>query len=157
MSIVDKVRALLGRDAILEAGLATTSPPRIAPDSVDAVALLLGTAHEQGWRVRVEGAGSWMPCDAPADLFLTTRRLSRVTAIHPPDLTATAEAGVGLDVLRQHLADRGVWLAIDPPGLAGRTLGEDIPAAYWAGHDRCSLRSGRLATFLFSDVELSGP
>ncbi len=126
MSIVEKVRALLGRDAILEAGLPTTSPPRIAPDSVDAVALLLATAHGEGWRVRVEGAGSWMPGDAPADLFLTTRRLNRVTAIHPQDLAATAEAGIGLDLLRQHLADRGVWLAVDPPGLAGRTLGSVV-------------------------------
>ena len=103
--------------------------PRIAPGSPDAVALLLGTAHQEGWRVRVEGAGTWLPSDAPADLALTTRRLDRVPAVEPQDLTATAEAGIGLDQLRQQLADRGAWLAVDPPGLAGRTLGSIVATA----------------------------
>ncbi len=124
MTILEKVTALLGEGAVLEAG--TDRVPRIAPGSPDAVALLLGTAHQEGWRVRIEGAGTWLPSDAPADLALTTRRLDRVPAIEPADLTATAEAGIGLDQLRQQLADRGAWLAIDPPGLAGRTLGSVV-------------------------------
>ena len=127
MTILEKVTALLGEGAVLEAG--TDRVPRIAPGSPDAVALLLGTAHQEGWRVRVEGAGTWLPSDAPADLALTTRRLDRVPAVEPQDLTATAEAGIGLDQLRQQLADRGAWLAIDPPGLAGRTLGSTVATA----------------------------
>src|SRR5881409_279014 len=127
MTIVEKVRALLGEGAVLEAG--TDRVPRVAPGSPDAVALLLGTAHQEGWRVRIEGAGTWLPSDAPADLALTTRRLDRVPAVEPQDLTATAEAGIGLDQLRQQLADRGAWLAIDPPGLAGRTLGSIVATA----------------------------
>ncbi len=127
MTILEKVRALLGDGALLESG--TDRVPRIAPGSPDAVALLLGTAHQEGWRVRLEGAGTWLPSDAPADLALTTRRLDRVPAVEPQDLTATAEAGIGLDQLRQQLADRGAWLAIDPPGLAGRTLGSIVATA----------------------------
>ena len=127
MTILEKVTALLGEGAVLEAG--TDRVPRIAPGSPDAVALLLGTAHQEGWRVRIEGAGTWLQSDAPADLALTTRRLDRVPAIEPSDLTATAEAGIGLDQLRQQLADRGAWLAIDPPGLAGRTLGSVVATA----------------------------
>src|SRR5256712_10526415 len=69
--------------------------PAGPPASPDAVALLLGTAREEGWRLRVEGAGTWMPADAPADLALTTRRLDKIPAIEPQDLSATAEAGVG--------------------------------------------------------------
>ena len=126
MSITEKLRALLGREAILESAGPPGEVPRVAPDSPDAVALLLGTAHEEGWRVRLEGQASWMPTDAPADLALTTRRLDHIPAIHPQDLAATAEAGLGLDRLRQQLADRGVWLALDPPGLAGRTLGSVV-------------------------------
>jgi glycolate oxidase FAD binding subunit len=126
MSITDKLRALLGREAILEGAGPAEDTPRVAPDSPDAVALLLGTANDEGWRVRIEGQGSWMAPDAAADLVLTTRRLDRVPAIHPQDLSATAEAGVGLDQLRQQLADRGGWLALDPPGLAGRTLGSVV-------------------------------
>src|SRR5256886_17551895 len=33
------------------------------------------------------------------------------------------------DLLRQQLADRGTWLALDPPGLAGRTLGSVVATA----------------------------
>ncbi|MGE5803859.1 MAG: FAD-binding oxidoreductase [Gemmatimonadota bacterium] len=127
MTILEKVTALLGEGAVLEAG--TDRVPRIAPGSPDAVALLLGTAHQEGWRVRIEGAGTWLPSDAPADLALTTRRLDRVPAIEPSDLMATAEAGIGLVQLRQQLADRGAWLAIDPPGLTGRTLGSVVATA----------------------------
>jgi glycolate oxidase FAD binding subunit len=101
----------------------------VAPGSPDAVALILGTAHAEGWKVRIEGAGTWMPTDAPADLALTTRRLDRILAVEPSDLTVSAEAGLGLDVLRRELADRGVWLPLDPPGLAGRTLGSVVATA----------------------------
>src|SRR5467141_1846803 len=127
MTILEKVTALLGEGAVLEPS--TDRVPRIAPGSPDAVALLLGTAHQEGWRVRVEGAGTWLPADAPADLALTTRRLDKVPAIEPQDLSATAEAGIGCDLLRQQLADRGAWLAVDPPGLAGRTLGSVVSTA----------------------------
>lgn len=127
MTILEKVTALLGEGAVLEPS--TDRVPRIAPGSPDAVALLLGTAHQEGWRVRIEGAGTWLQGDAPADLALTTRRLDRIPAVEPSDLTATAEAGIGLDQLRQQLADRGAWLAIDPPGLAGRTLGSIVATA----------------------------
>ncbi len=126
MKILERVRALLGGDAVLEGTGEPGEGPRVAPASPDAVALLLGTAREEGWRVRLEGAGTWMPGDGPADLALTTRRLDRVPAIQPQDLSATAEAGIGCDRLRQQLADRGVWLALDPPGLAGRTLGSVV-------------------------------
>src|SRR6266511_1006284 len=113
MTILEKVTALLGEGAVLEPS--SDRVPRIAPGSPDAVALLLGTAHQEGWRVRIEGAGTWLQSDAPSDLALTTRRLDRVPAIEPSDLTATAEAGIGLDQLRQQ--------------LAGRTLGSVVATA----------------------------
>src|SRR6266511_575064 len=125
MSLLDRVRALLGSDAV-DLTATADGVPRVAPASPDAVALLLGTAREEGWRVRIEGAGTWMPADAPADLALTTRRLDKIPAIEPQDLSATAEAGIGCDILRQQLADRGTWLALDAPGLAGRTLGSVV-------------------------------
>src|SRR5260370_9638781 len=128
MSLLDRVRALLGSDAVALAA-PPDGVPGVAPASPDAVALLLGTAREEGWRVRIEGAGSWMAADAPADLALTTRRLDKIPAIEPQDLSATAEAGIGCDVLRQQLADRGTWLALDPPGLAGRTLRSAVATA----------------------------
>src|SRR5260370_38233983 len=116
MSLLGRVRALLGSDAV---DLAATPDgvPRVAPASPDAVALLLGTAREEGWRVRIEGAGSWMAADAPADLALPTRRLDKIPAIEPPDRPATAQAGIGCGGLRQQLPDRVTWPAPTPPGL----------------------------------------
>src|SRR6266568_6479546 len=92
MSLVDRVRALLGDDAV-DVAATPDGVPRVAPGSPDAVGLLLGTAREEGWRVRVEGAGTWLPADAPADLALTTRRLDKIPAIEPQDLSATAARG----------------------------------------------------------------
>src|SRR5881396_880461 len=115
MSLVDRVRALLGDDAV-DVAATPDGVPRVAPGSPDAVGLLLGTAREEGWRVRVEGAGTWLPADAPADLALTTRRLDKIPAIEPQDLSAigellaqqiAADARLGCDLLRQQLADRG--------------------------------------------------
>jgi glycolate oxidase FAD binding subunit len=123
MSLAERVRALLGGEAIREeAG----RPLRVAPDSVDAVALLLGTANTEGWRVRVAGAGSWIAADAPADLTLSTRRLDRLTRVASEDLTATAEAGITLDALRHRLAEHAAWLALDAPGTPARSLGSVI-------------------------------
>jgi glycolate dehydrogenase FAD-binding subunit len=128
--LLEKVRALLGPDAVLDpGGGAAGIAPRIAPPSIEAAALLLGTATAEGWKVRVEGAGSWQSADAPADLALATRRLDQVESVEPQDLVATAQAGIGWDRLRQQLADRGVWVALDPPGLAGRTIGSILATA----------------------------
>jgi glycolate oxidase FAD binding subunit len=125
VSVLERVRALLGDEAVLDArtGPDGGGAPRVAPPSPEATALLLRAAHDDQWRVRVEGAGSWVPGDAPADLILTTRRLDRLVAVAPQDLSATVEAGLGCDLLRHQLADRGAWLAADPPGSQGRTIG----------------------------------
>src|SRR5438105_7661776 len=79
MSPVDRVRALLGDDAV-DVAATPDGVPRVAPGSPDAVGLLLGTARAEGWRVRVEGAGTWPPAGAPAALPLTTRRPDRIPA-----------------------------------------------------------------------------
>ena len=97
--------------------------PRAVPESTEAIAQVCGLAHEQGWRVRLEGRGTWMPADAPADLALTTRALVRVVQVAPADLVATSETGVPLVTLQQELSARGAWLALDPPGHPDRSLG----------------------------------
>ena len=118
--VFDRLRALLGGASVSRDpdGL-----PRAVPDSTDAVAATLGVAEEAGWRVRVEGRGSWVPPDAPADFALTTRGLDRIVAVHPADLVATVESGVSVEALQRRLAADGMWLAVDPPGRPDRTLG----------------------------------
>src|SRR3989442_15885856 len=83
MSLLDRVRALLGSDALLESA-GPDGVPRVAPDSPDAVALLLGTAREEGWRGRVQGAGARMPPAAPCGLALPARRPRPRPAAQPP-------------------------------------------------------------------------
>src|SRR2546430_5812951 len=91
MTILEKVTALLGEGAVLEPS--TDRVPRIAPGSPDAVALLLGTAHQEGWRVRIEGAGTWLQSDPPPGPALTPPRLHPTSAGQPAGPTATAGTG----------------------------------------------------------------
>ncbi len=129
-SVFARVRELLGEEAVSRdsRGMA-----RAVPTSTEHVALVLGLAHKHGWGVRVEGRGSWLVADAPADLALSTRGLDRVTSVQPADLVATVEAGVSLDLLRRQLAEQGMWLAVDPPGRPERTVGSLMATATSGG------------------------
>lgn len=125
---------MLGSDAVVDTD--ASGMPRVAPQSEHAVALVLQAAAGEGWRVRLEGRGSWMPADAPADLALTTRGLHRVTRTDAGDLVASVEAGALWTEVQRALADQGVWVAADPPG-EGRSVG-GVVATGTAG----PLRSG---------------
>src|ERR687889_918343 len=124
--IFARLRALLGtsgvdRDA---RGLA-----RASPDTSDALSLVCRLAHEEGWKIRVEGRGTWLAPDAPADLVVSTRALEQVVSVSPADLVATVQAGTPLESLRRRLADYGMWLALDPPGRPERSIGSVIATA----------------------------
>jgi hypothetical protein len=67
-----------------------------------------------------------MPPDAPAEVALSTRGLSRLVSIAATDLVASVEAGVPMNTLRGELLRHGAWLAIDPPGRPERTLGSVV-------------------------------
>jgi len=124
--IFERLHALLGPSAVSRD---PDGVPRAVPDSTEAVAATLRLADEGGWRVRLEGHGSWVPADAPADLALTTRGLDRIVAVQPADLVATVEAGVPIDALQRRLEADGMWLAIDPPGRPDRTIGSVVATA----------------------------
>lgn len=122
-AVFSRLRQLLGEQGLERdaAGL-----PRAVPESSEAVAAVCRLAHEEGWRIRVEGRATWLPADAPAQLVLTLKGMEQIPAISPADLVATVEAGVTLETLRRHLADHGMWLAIDPPGRPDRTIGSVV-------------------------------
>jgi glycolate oxidase FAD binding subunit len=100
--------------------------PRVFPDSTQGVADLCGFAHREGLTIRIEGRGSWLPPDAPANFAIATRALSRVAAVTAADLVATAETGIPLVGLNRILQGHGVWLALDPPGSPARSLGSVV-------------------------------
>jgi len=127
VTIAGRLTALLGRDAVD----AAAAPPVARPQSVDAAAAVVRVAHEAGWRIRVQGAGRWIPADAPADLALATSGLTRVVNLAPDDLVATVEAGIALDALDGALAECGAWLPLDPPGPLGRSLGSIVATGTW--------------------------
>jgi FAD/FMN-containing dehydrogenase len=122
-AIFDRLRTLLGPEGVERdpRGL-----PRAVPESDDALALVCQAAQQEGWRFRLEGRGSWLPPDAPADLALSTRGINRVIRVSPDDLVATVEAGLTLDVLRAELQAHRLWLALDPPGRPDRTIGSIV-------------------------------
>lgn len=125
-SVYTRLRQLLGSTSVERD---TTGVPRAAPDSAEAMAESCALAHAEGWRVRVEGRGTWLPPDAPADLVLTARALDQVISVAPADLVATVQAGTTLEALRRHLADSGMWFAADPPGRPDRTIGSVLATA----------------------------
>ncbi len=124
--VYGRLRALLGTGGVeRDAG----GLPRATPDTAESLSLVCRLAHEEGWKIRVEGHGTWLAADAPADLALSTRGLDRVVSVSPADLVATVEAGTPMEALRRRLAEEGMWLAIDPPGRPERSLGSVVATA----------------------------
>jgi glycolate oxidase FAD binding subunit len=125
-TIFTRLRALLGTTGVERD---SNGVPRATPDSSDALSLVCRLAHEEGWKIRVEGRGTWLPPDAPADLVVSTTGLDQVVAVSPADLVATVQAGATLEALRRRLADYGMWLALDPPGRPERSIGSVVATA----------------------------
>ena len=62
-------------------------------------------------------------------------RFDRVLEHTPEDMTVTVEAGLTLDSLERQLAQKGQWLAIDPPNPQKLSIGA-LLAADWSGPRR---------------------
>jgi glycolate oxidase FAD binding subunit len=124
--VYGRLRALLGTGGVeRDAG----GLPRATPDTAESLSLVCRLAHEEGWKIRIEGYGTWLAADAPADLALSTRGLDRVLSVSPADLVATVEAGTPMEALRRRLAEEGMWLALDPPVRPERSLGSVVATA----------------------------
>lgn len=125
-AVLTRLRALLG-----SAGVEREADglPRATPDSSESFAQVCHVASEEGWRVRLEGQGTWLAADAPAELALSTRALDQVVSVSPADLVATVQAGAPLEEVRRRLADHGMWLALDPPGRPDRSIGSILATA----------------------------
>ncbi len=125
--MIDKqLRVLVGERGLL--GADASGIPRVAPHTDEECALVLSAASSEGWHVRIEGSGTWIPSDAPADFALTTRNLRGVTDLNPADLVATVRAGTGWANLRSTVLDQGAWVVADPPG-SGRSVGSIVATA----------------------------
>jgi len=121
--IFARLRALLGPGSV---DRDPDNVPRVTPDSTDALAMVCRLAYDEGWKIRIEGLGTWLSPDAPADLAVSTRAIDEVVSVSPADLVATVQAGTPIEAVRRRLAEQGMWLAIDAPGRSDRTLGSVI-------------------------------
>lgn len=124
--MLDRLRRVAGSEAVRRepGGVARVTPP-----TTEAVAGILGMAHDEGWRVAVEGGSTWRAEDAPADVVLTLRGLDTPAPMRSGDQEITAGAGLSLDRLRRESLDQGGWIALDPPGRPDRTIGSIVATA----------------------------
>ncbi len=97
--------------------------PRAFPDTAEAMGEVLTLVENEGWSARLEGRGSWLANDAPADLALSTRALDEFLAIDLARQMVTVGAGISLELLARRLAAFGLWLPWDPPGRPDRSVG----------------------------------
>lgn len=96
------------------------------PQSIAELSKIMAIAYEQ--RLRVLPCGNttkldWGGLVSRADLVVSTSRLNQVIEHCVGDLTVTVQAGVKYQDLQAVLAEKGQFLAIDPPYSADATIG----------------------------------
>ena len=98
----------------------------VFPDTEDQVAEVLALCSTQGWSCLPAGKGTWLFGGQPPgrlDVVMSLTRMDRILEYEPGDLTVTAQAGIGLDLLARNTEEEGQWLPLDPPGVPRGTLG----------------------------------
>lgn len=77
-------------------------------------------------KVRLSGAGTKANLGNPLEpcqRVVSTSQLTALVDYQPEDLTITAQAGMPFEQLQAILGEQGQMLPLDPPELAGQTLG----------------------------------
>jgi glycolate oxidase FAD binding subunit len=101
------------------------------PDDLAGVCRAVAAAEQQAERVVASGAGRHLDVGAAArhaHALLRLRRLDRVLAYEPMDMTVTVESGCTLAALAHRLAEADQWLPLDPPCPEETTVGGMIAA-----------------------------
>ena len=88
-------------------------------------------ASARGTPLRIVGAGAWLDAGRPVRAVesISAHGLSGIVDYVPGDLTLTARAGTSLAEIRQETGKYNQWLALDPHGSDGGTLGATIATA----------------------------
>jgi len=126
--------AIAGRDgvrhdagALAEAAIDGLMPRWIVrPASLDQLSRVLALACDGRLAVIPRGAGTSLELGNPparVDVVLDLAGLAQVIEYNPDDLTITVQAGISAGALAAVLAPHRQWLTLDPPGVAGRTVG----------------------------------
>jgi glycolate oxidase FAD binding subunit len=107
----------------------------LRPSTPEEAAQLLRRAADRGLAVIPWGNGTKIGIGAPPqryDAALSLRDLNRTTYYEPDDLVVSVEPGMTFGALQQMLAERRLWLPLDPAGGQRATIG-GILAANSAG------------------------
>jgi glycolate oxidase FAD binding subunit len=133
-----RVSALVGPDQVLVGPAAAAfavdgvAPRLVArPGTQDEVAAVVAAAGGAGAALAPWGSGAGMGLGNPParlDLVISLERLTRLVEFDAANLVVTAEAGVRLGDLRAKLEREREFLALDPAGLDGRTVGGALAA-----------------------------
>lgn len=122
----DRLALAVGRDALRRD---PAGGIRAAPSSIDALAHLMGVAHDAAIHVAIAGAGTWQDDGAPADLRISLRSLDLISRFDPEEAALTAQGGTSVERLRREALEHGMWLPVDAPGRADRTIGSVLATA----------------------------
>jgi len=133
-SIGDALVTIAGRESVrddassLDSSIIDGARPRflVRPASIDELSRVIALAHDAGLAAVPRGNGRALELGNPpakVDLVVDLTGLDRVIEHNPDDLTITVQAGMSCGALAALLAPHRQSLAIDPPGLATRTLG----------------------------------
>src|SRR5579862_1718458 len=121
----DRVRRPRGR----EISIAETV---IEPASLEEISALVRKCESDRFTLAPLGDGATLAAlrRRPVDLGISLKRLARVIAYEPEDMTIVATAGLTLDQVNHLCGERRQRLGIDPPNPACHTLGALIGAAH---------------------------
>lgn len=111
----------------------TAAPPRaaVAVHATRELERLVCEAAAEGEPLRIAGRGGWLDAGRPvaAARTISLASLAGIVDYVPGDLTLTARAGTPLDEIARVTAAERQWLALDPFGAPGGTLGATIATA----------------------------
>jgi glycolate oxidase FAD binding subunit len=128
----------------IRSSLQGTTDHALQPETADELVDVLATALEDDEAVEVVGRGSKRRFGRPVDAArrVDLSRLSGVSLYEPEELVLRAGAGTALAEIEAILAQRGQFLAFEPPDL-GPLLGEPTGAGSLAGAIACNLSGPR--------------
>jgi len=137
--LVRDLEAALGADGVaadaatLRAHAVDGAVPQVVctPADADQISAVMRLCGEAGAAVTPWGGGTamaWGNVPRRLDVVLRTERLAALGEHDDANLTATVQAGMTLDALAARLAQRGQFLALDPPRPDRATVGGVVAA-----------------------------
>ncbi len=138
--VTERAGERIGADAVRVDGGVVVA----APSGADEASALLELAAAEGWRLHPSGARlrplavEWAARDPGGtnpgggqrrpDLVLSSERMTEPLDHRPGDFNVAVGAGVTLGALAARLSTEGQWLALDPPGGGGVSVGGVVAA-----------------------------